>query len=88
MAIIFTMICIGIKRDYFPGEKLQHDIKLYRSAYIREYNILKQENPGLTVETFAESIKVFLAAQEKQRTQQEKRETEQRLAELKQKYDL
>lgn len=88
MAIIFTMICIGIKRDYFQGEKLQHDIKLYRSAYIREYNILKQENPGLTVETFAESIKVFLAAQEKQRTQQEKRETEQRLAELKQKYDL
>ena len=81
-------LAIGIKRDYFPGEKLQHDIKLYRSAYIREYNILKQENPGLTVETFAESIKVFLAAQEKQRTQQEKRETEQRLAELKQKYDL
>ena len=38
IAIIFTMICIGIKRDYFPGEKLQHDIKLHRSAYIREYN--------------------------------------------------
>lgn len=89
MAIIFAMICIGIKRDYFPGEKLQHDIKLYRSGYIREYNLLKQENPRLTVEAFAESIKVFLAAQEKQRTQQEKRrEAEQELAELKQKYDL
>lgn len=88
MAIIFAMICIGIKRDYFPGEKLQHDINLHRSGYIREYNLLKQENPGLTVEAFAESIKVFLAAQEKQRTQQEKQETEQKLAELKQKYDL
>lgn len=88
MAIIFAMICIGIKRDYFPGEKLQHDIKLHRSGYIREYNLLKQENPRLTVEAFAESIKVFLAAQEKQRTQQEKREAEQELAELKQKYDL
>ena len=42
----------------------------------------------MTVEAFAESIKVFLAAQEKQRTQQEKREAEQELAELKQKYDL
>lgn len=47
-----------------------------------------QENPGLTVEAFAESIKVFLDAQEKQRTQQEKRESERELAELKQKYDL
>lgn len=88
MAIIFAMICIGIKRDYFPGEKLQHDIKLYRSRYICEYNLLKHENQGLTVESFTESIKVFLAAQEKQRTQQEKREAEQELAELKQKYDL
>ena len=88
MAIIFVLILIGIKRGYFPGEKLQHDIKLHRSGYIREYNILKQENPGLTVEAFAESIKVFLDAQEKQRSQQEKRETEQKLAELKQKYDL
>lgn len=88
MAIIFAMICIGIKRDYFPGEKLQHDIKLHRSGYIREYNLLKQENPRLTVDAFAESIKVFLAAQEKQRTQQVNREAEQELAELKQKYDL
>lgn len=88
MAIIFAMICIGIKRDYFPGEKLQHDIKLHRSGYIREYKLLKQENPSLTVEAFAESIKVFLAAQEKQRTRQEKQEAEQELAELKQKYDL
>ena len=82
MAIIFAMICIGIKRDYFPGEKLQHDIKLHRSGYIREYNLLKQENPRLTVDAFAESIKVFLAAQEKQRTQQVNREAEQELAEL------
>lgn len=88
MAIIFAMICIGIKRDYFPGVKILHDIRLHRSGYIREYNLLKQENPSLTVEAFAESIKVFLAAQEKQRTQQEKREAEQELAELKQKYDL
>jgi hypothetical protein len=88
MSIIFVLILIGIKRGYFPGEKLQHEIKLHRSGYIREYNILKQENPGLTVEAFAESIKVFLTAQEKQRTQQEKRESEQELAELKQKYDL
>ena len=88
MAIILAMICIGIKRDYFPGEKLQHDIKLHRSGYIREYKLLKQENPSLTVEAFAESIKVFLAAQEKQRTRQEKQEAEQELAELKQKYDL
>lgn len=88
MVIIFAMICIGIKRDDFLGGKLQKNIKLHRSGYIREYNLLKQENPSLTVEAFAESIKVFLAAQEKQRTQQEKREAEQELAELKQKYDL
>ena len=60
----------------------------YRNRYIREYNLLKQENPSLTVEAFAESIKVFLAAQEKQRTQQEKWGAEQERAELKQKYDL
>lgn len=88
MAIVFAVICIGIKRGYFPGEKLQHDIRQHRSGYIREYNLLKQENPRLTVEAFAESIKVFLAAQEKQRTRQEKQEAEQELAELKQKYDL
>lgn len=88
MAIVFVVICIGIKRGYFLGEKLLHDIRLHRSGYIREYNLLKQENPSLTVEAFAESIKVFLAAQEKQRTQQEKREAEQERAELKQKYDL
>ena len=88
MVIIFAMICIGIKRDDFLGGKLQNNIKLHRSGYIREYNLLKQENPSLTVEAFAESIKVFLAAQEKQRTQQVKREAEQELAELKQKYDL
>lgn len=88
MAIVFVVICIGIKRGYFLGEKLQHDIRLHRNGYIREYNLLKQENPRLTVEAFAESIKIFLAAQEKQRTQQEKREAEQERAELKQKYDL
>lgn len=82
----FSMVLvlyIGDKKKYFNSPDIT-----YRNRYIREYNLLKQENPSLTVEAFAESIKVFLAAQEKQRTQQEKWEAEQERAELKQKYDL
>ena len=73
----------------FIGDNNDHTkVQSYYEKYIHEYTLLKQENPSLTVEAFAESIKVFLAAQEKQRTQQEKREAEQERAELKQKYDL
>lgn len=82
----FSMVLvlyIGDKKKYFNSPDIT-----YRNRYIREYNLLKQENPSLTVEAFAESIKVFLAAQEKQRTQQEKWGAEQERAELKQKYDL
>lgn len=88
IALIIALIIIAGKQGYLPGKESLYSIMLHRNGYIRAYKLLKQDTPGLTVDAFAESIKVFLAAQENQRTEEGKRKTERELAELKQKYDL
>lgn len=65
---VIIVLFIGEKNRYI------HDhtkIQIYYEKYIHEYTLLKQENPGLTVETFAEAVKAFIAAQEKKETEQE-----------------
>ena len=86
IALITVLIIIAGKQGYLPGKESLYSIMLHRNGYIRAYKLLKQDTPSLTVDAFAESIKVFLAAQEKQRTEEGKRKTERELAELKQKY--
>lgn len=68
IALITVLIIIAGKQGYLPGKESLYSIMLHRNGYIRAYKLLKQDTPGLTVEAFVESIKVFLVAQEKQRT--------------------
>lgn len=65
-AIIVSFI--GEKNSYFNDHT---EIKTYYEKYVHEYTLLKQENTGLTVETFAEAVKAFIAAQEKKENEQE-----------------
>lgn len=62
------VLFIGEKKSYIDD---QAKIKIYSDKYTREYTLLKKENPGLTVETFAEAVKAFIAAQEKKENEQE-----------------
>lgn len=82
------LIFIAGKQGHLRSREAQQGIILHRSGYIRAYGLLKRDNPGLTVEAFAEGIKVFLAAQEQQRTEEDRQRTEREIAELKQKYGL
>lgn len=62
------MLFIGERKNYINDHT---KIQIYYEKYIHEYTLLKQENPGLTVETFAEAVKAFIAAQEKKESEQE-----------------
>lgn len=62
------VLFIGEKNSYIKDHT---KIQIYYEKYVHEYTLLKQENPGLTVETFAEAVKAFIAAQEKKEKKQE-----------------
>lgn len=65
----FIIVLFIVEKNSYIDD--QAKIKIYSDKYTREYTLLKKENPGLTVETFAEAVKAFIAAQEKKENEQE-----------------
>ena len=75
---------IGDKRKYFN----YHDITYRRNKYIREYTLLKKENPSLNVEVFAKAVKTVIAAQEKREAEQEHCKTKEEIETIKNQYGI
>lgn len=82
----FSMVLvlyIGDKKKYFNYPDIT-----YRNRYIREYTLLKKENPSLNVEVFAKAVKTFIAAQEKREAEQEHCNTKEEIETIKNQYGI
>ena len=82
----FSMVIIlyiGDKKNYFNYPDIT-----YRNKYIREYTLLKKENPSLNVEVFAKAVKTSIAAQEKREAEQEHCKTKEEIEAIKNQYGI
>ena len=77
------VLYIGDKKKYFNSPDIT-----YRNRYIREYTLLKKENPSLNVEDFAKAVKTFIAAQEKREAEQEHCKTKEEIETIKNQYRI